>query len=127
MALLDEMLAGYGDIFSAPFKSMEALWILIPLFIVWIVLEIYFARFKKEELGWNTALANGITLGWLTLQGMKALFEARPENFLFTSQPKSDQTTSQSQESQAPLQQGHARYQRGFYQFHASIFLWRQF
>ncbi len=83
MAFVDEMLSGFGDIFTAPFKSLEALWILIPLFIVWIVLEIYFARFKKEKLGWNTALANGITLGWLTLQGMKALFESKPENFIF--------------------------------------------
>jgi preprotein translocase subunit SecG len=83
MAFLDEMLNGFGDIFAAPFKSLDALWILVPLFILWITLEIYFARFKKEKLGWNTALANGITLGWLTLQGMKALFEAKPGNFLF--------------------------------------------
>ena len=81
MAFLNEMLSGFKDISAAPFKSLDALWILIPLFILWIVLEIYFARFKKEELGWNTALANGITLGWLTLEGMRGLFEAKPENF----------------------------------------------
>ena len=83
MAFLNEMLLGFKDIFSAPFRSLDALWILVPLFILWIVLETYFAKFKTEKLGWNTALANGITLGWLTLQGMKSLFEARPASFLF--------------------------------------------
>lgn len=83
MAFLDEMLNGFGEIFSAPFRSMEALWVLIPLFLMWFVLEFYFARFKKEKLGWNTALANGVTLGWLTLEGMRSLFKASPENFAF--------------------------------------------
>jgi hypothetical protein len=83
MAFLNEMLLGFKDISLAPFRSLEALWILIPLFILWVVLEIYFAKFKTEKLGWNTALANGITLGWLTLQGMKGLFEAKPDPFWF--------------------------------------------
>ena len=83
MAFLNEMLNGFGSIFSAPFRSLDALWVLIPLFIMWIVLEIYFARFKKEELGWNTALANGITLGWLTLEGIRSLFDAKPDDFGF--------------------------------------------
>jgi len=83
MAFLNEMLLGFKDIFAAPFRSLEALWILIPLFILWVVLEVYFVKFKTEKLGWNTALANGITLGWLTLQGMKGLFEAKPDPFWF--------------------------------------------
>jgi len=83
MAFLNEMLLGFKDIFSAPFRSIEALWILVPLFILWIVLEIYFAKYKTEKLGWNTALANGITLGWLTLEGMRSLFTTKPDAFLF--------------------------------------------
>ncbi len=83
MAFLNEMLLGFKQIFTAPFKSIDALWILIPLFILWIVLEIYFAKYKTEKLGWNTALANGITLGWLTLGGMRSLFESKPDSFWF--------------------------------------------
>ncbi|MBN2111976.1 hypothetical protein JW707_02645 [Candidatus Woesearchaeota archaeon] len=81
MVFWEEMLAGFADIFSAPFKSFDQLWVLIPLVIMWIVLAVYFARFKKEQLGWNTALANGITLGWLTLEGIRSLFEAKPGDF----------------------------------------------
>ena len=83
MAFLDSMLQGFGQIFSAPFESIEMLWILIPLFILWTVLEVYFAKHKKEELGWNTALANGITLGWLTLEGMRGLWTLKPDLFWF--------------------------------------------
>ena len=83
MTFLNEMLLGFKDIFQAPFRSIDALWILIPLFILWVVLETYFAKYKTEKLGWNTALANGITLGWLTLEGMRSLFAAKPDAFWF--------------------------------------------
>jgi len=81
MAFLNELLNGFGQIFSAPFKSLDVFWILIPLLIMWFVLEVYFAKHKREELGWNTALANGITLGWITLEGMRYLFSTSPGDF----------------------------------------------
>jgi hypothetical protein len=81
MALMTELLKGFAQIFSAPFKSLDVFWIILPLLIVWIVLEIYFAKYKKEELGWNTALANGITLGWITLEGLRHLFSTFPDDF----------------------------------------------
>jgi len=83
MAFLDSMLHGFTEIFTSPFENLEILWILIPLFILWTVLEIYFAKHKTEELGWNTALANGITLGWLTLEGMRGLWKLKPDFFWF--------------------------------------------
>ncbi len=75
-----EIASGFLHILTAPFKSVEALWLIIPLFVMWFILEIYFAKYKKEKLGWNTALANGITLGWLTLEGMRHIFSARPDD-----------------------------------------------
>lgn len=83
MAFLNELLKGFESIFSAPFQRFDQLWVLIPLVIMWIVLAVYFAKFKKEELGWNTALANGITLGWLTLEGVRSLFATNPSDFWF--------------------------------------------
>lgn len=83
MSVISELLAGFSQIFSAPFKSLDVFWILVPLLLMWVMLEIYFAKYKKEELGWNTALANGITLGWITLEGLRHLFSAFPDDFLF--------------------------------------------
>lgn len=75
------MLEGFSKIFRAPFKSFDQFWVLIPLIIMWIILAVYFAKYKKEELGWNTALANGITLGWLTLEGTRSLFSRNLGDF----------------------------------------------
>jgi uncharacterized membrane protein required for colicin V production len=83
MAFINEIFRGFGQIFSAPFRSLEVLWLLIPLLLMWIVLEFYFAKFKREELGWNTALANGITLGWITLEGLRNLFSIDVPDFWF--------------------------------------------
>ena len=42
---------------------------------------IYFDIHKKEKLGWNTALGNGLTLCWITLDLMRHLFLINPADF----------------------------------------------
>ncbi len=81
MAFVDSMLAGFGEIFSSLFREFSVLWLIIPLFLLWLVLEIYFDLYKSEALGWNTALGNGITLFWITSDVMRALFERDPADF----------------------------------------------
>ena len=78
MAFYNEMLAGITDIFRAPFVELSALWLIAPLFIMWIVLELYFDIHQDEELGWNTALGNGISMFWIAVNMMRFLFV---ENF----------------------------------------------
>lgn len=75
MGFLDEMLTGAGHILKAPFVDISVLWIILPLIILWFVLEIYFDTHKKEKLGWNTALGNGISMFWITVELMRHLFE----------------------------------------------------
>lgn len=40
---------------------------------MWLLLEIYFIHWD-EELGWNSALANSVTLFWVSATGMQVLF-----------------------------------------------------
>ncbi len=40
----------------------------------WFVLEVYFGIYKREKLGWNTALGNGLNLFWIVVISLKALF-----------------------------------------------------
>jgi len=63
------------QILSAPFKDASIWWVLAPVILFWLVLEIYFTKHKGEELGWNTALGNGISLTWITVTLMKYLSE----------------------------------------------------
>ncbi|MFB6203399.1 MAG: hypothetical protein ABEK01_02805 [Candidatus Nanohaloarchaea archaeon] len=44
----------------APVRNPEILPSLIPLIIGAVVLELYFGKYTRESLGWNTALANSM-------------------------------------------------------------------
>ncbi|MFH1638399.1 MAG: hypothetical protein ABIB71_08290 [Candidatus Woesearchaeota archaeon] len=50
------------EIIKAPMVNTEMFWILTPLVISMLLMSFYFGRYKKEELGWNTAFGNSIVL-----------------------------------------------------------------
>lgn len=50
------------DLIKAPINHPEMFGIAIPLVITLLVLEFYFGRYKREKLGWNTALGNSLVL-----------------------------------------------------------------
>ncbi|MBS3171964.1 hypothetical protein J4438_00060 [Candidatus Woesearchaeota archaeon] len=45
-----------------PLKNEELIWALIPIIVTLILIEIYFGRYRREELGWNTAFGNSLIL-----------------------------------------------------------------
>ncbi len=49
-------------ILKQPFTNEEVIWILAPLIITLILMELYFGRYRQEELGWNTAFGNSMVL-----------------------------------------------------------------
>lgn len=49
-------------ILGQPLTNENLLWILIPLFLTLILMELYFGRYKTEKLGWNTAFGNSLIL-----------------------------------------------------------------
>lgn len=71
----DNLLSGFSEIFSSPLKDLSIWWLLAPIILFWLVIEIYFGRHKKEKLGWNTALGNGLNMFWIVVISLKALFE----------------------------------------------------
>ena len=50
------------DIIKQPLIHKEMLWILLPLLVTLLIMEIYFGRYKREELGWNSAVSNSLVL-----------------------------------------------------------------
>jgi len=73
----DNLLAGFSEIFSSPLKDPSIWWLLAPIILFWFVIEIYFGRHKKEKLGWNTALGNGLSMFWIVVISLKVLFEGQ--------------------------------------------------
>lgn len=69
-----ELLSEMRNIFVGVSKQPSLLWQIAPLLLLWILLEIYFGRYHKEKLGWNTALGNGISMIWIVLSALQFTF-----------------------------------------------------
>ena len=82
--VVSEMLGGFRDVFVAPFKDLSVFWLIAPVMLLWIVMEFYFDTHKKEKLGWNTALGNGVSMFWITIGLMKYIFSEGMTNFAWT-------------------------------------------
>jgi hypothetical protein len=50
------------EILIAPKTNTEMLWLLLPLIATLLLMEFYFGRHTKEELGWNSAYGNALVL-----------------------------------------------------------------
>lgn len=73
----DVLLQSYGrflEILKTPFHTPDILWIITPLVISTIFIALYFGRYKKEELGWNTAFGNSIVLLFATVDLLRLLY-----------------------------------------------------
>jgi hypothetical protein len=68
------ILNGFKEIFSAPFKDLSIWWLLAPIIMFWVILEIYFSRYKTEKLGWNSTLGYGLNMFWIGIISLRTLF-----------------------------------------------------
>lgn len=83
-SFLVEVFYSMLDIAGAPFKELSLLWQLAPIFLVWAVMIFYFGTHKKEKLGWNTAVGNGISLFWIIVSALQHIFADKSAEFTYT-------------------------------------------
>lgn len=62
MVVYDTVLMRFMDILLFPHMHRDLIPSLIPVIVGLFVLEFYFGRYKREELGWNTAVGNATML-----------------------------------------------------------------
>lgn len=75
------MWIAFKKIAASPFTDLSIWWFLAPVIVLWMILVVYFGEHKSEELGWNTALGNGISLTWINIESMRYLFSIKPDPF----------------------------------------------
>lgn len=63
------------EIVTTPIHHKQALWLIVPLLITTILMQLYFGRNKEEELGWNTAYANSIALIYISVNLLKIIYD----------------------------------------------------
>ncbi len=64
------------DMVYTPFTEPNILWTILPLLVTAFFVEMYFGRYRTEELGWNTAFANCISLLWVTTALIRFMYES---------------------------------------------------
>ncbi|MBW3014811.1 hypothetical protein KY330_00145 [Candidatus Woesearchaeota archaeon] len=86
MFTLATMLTGVKEYFLAnlwprflelvyvPVKHPETIWIITPLVVTLILMQFYFGRYSKEELGWNTAFGNSIVLLFISIDLFRHIY-----------------------------------------------------
>jgi len=73
----------FAQLIAAPFVNPNVLWFSLPLIISLIVIELYFGKYKKEELGWNTAVMNAMVMVFTSLALFQFVFNLH-KSFLQT-------------------------------------------
>jgi len=69
-----KVLPSMWAILSAPFTSPDMMWIVTPLLISMALMQLYFGRHRNEELGWNTAFGNSISLIFVSVNLLQFVY-----------------------------------------------------
>jgi len=70
----EQVLVRTAELVMAPLDNQAMLWIAVPLIIATLFMTLYFARYKKEELGWNTAFGNTMVFLFVALNIIKEMY-----------------------------------------------------
>ncbi len=79
--LFPALFSRYMELILAPLEHKEMLWIVLPVTITLVVMELYFGVYSSEELGWNTATANSLFLVLVSFDLFRQLFVAGSLSF----------------------------------------------
>lgn len=58
--LQEEVISTAISIFSAPIQHSDIVPTVLPLILGGLIVELYLGKYKKEDLGWNTAVGNAV-------------------------------------------------------------------
>lgn len=79
------------EILLAPYYFRNMLWMIVPIVLTMLLMELYFGRYKYEELGWNTAFSNSLVLIFVSIdlvrhiqrfEGWEGLMVITPQTLL---------------------------------------------
>jgi hypothetical protein len=71
---IGELIPRIMQLLSAPINNTNTLWMILPLLTMLLLMEFYFGRYSKEELGWNTAVGNSMVLVFVSIDLIRFLY-----------------------------------------------------
>lgn len=66
----------YVELLSTPLVYRDMLWVVLPLVLTILAMELYFGTYSSEELGWNTATGNSFLLVLISCDLFRQLFSS---------------------------------------------------
>lgn len=84
MAYVTDVLFSLKNIILSLFREPTLIWQIAPVLFLWFILIFYFSTHKHEKLGWNTSLANGVSLFWVVISAFQYIFSNGREFFTWS-------------------------------------------
>jgi len=69
------------ELILAPINQPDMLWTAIPLLAATFFMTLYFGRYKREELGWNTAFGNTTVFMFVALDILREMYSQGGDSF----------------------------------------------
>ncbi len=76
LELYHEVLSRIWHIVKSIYSYPEMLWVIAPVAISMLLISYYFGKYKKEELGWNTAFGNSVVMLFACVDLFRYLYNA---------------------------------------------------
>lgn len=64
------------ELVMAPASEPDMLWFAIPLVIATFMITLYFGRYRREELGWNSAFGNTMVFLFVSIDLVRRMYES---------------------------------------------------
>lgn len=82
--VLDNLVPLVGEIFIRPWLHIDTLWMILPLILILILINLYFGRYRTAKLGWGSAFSNSISLLWVCIILGRLLIERHGLEVLYS-------------------------------------------
>ncbi len=73
------ILQRFTELVTAPYYHKDMPWIVLPLVIATLLMQLYFGRYKKEDRGWDSAVGNSLVLVFVTIDLVRHLHSITPD------------------------------------------------
>ena len=72
----------FQELISAPYYYPDMIWMIVPLVVTLFVMQFYFGKYSKEEMGWNTAVGNTLVLFFISLDLLRHIYNLPPADLI---------------------------------------------
>lgn len=64
----------FYELLTIPARNPDVLWTIVPLLIATVIMFVYFQKYKEEELGWNSAVANSLVAVFVSVSLLRHVY-----------------------------------------------------